>query len=232
MNHESNTGVIPRQATSQSAEPASGQLPLACFPTSSRTIFTARSTSTYRMRLSRRLPHQGADVQLSRARSTACQAQSQSDQLRSQHKAAGSFGTRRLGQVGWGVHPDRSPNLRGLGRAEQHHCFAEVKAYTPQLTKSGNPNGANAFISRQSGSGGGIRWDIRRQCLVHPAASEWVDGKILETGFTTTFPPNTVVPYAPYPQRRTSTSSRRTREIRRISSATRSSRPGASTSVA
>jgi prepilin-type N-terminal cleavage/methylation domain-containing protein len=76
-------------------------------------------------------------------------------------------------------------------------AFSEVKAYTSQLTKGGNPNVDQApppttpaeviayggtFKASNPGAAGGH--------------SEWVDCKIFETGFTTVFPPNTHVYYS------------------------------------
>ena len=62
-------------------------------------------------------------------------------------------------------------------------CFSEVKAYTPTV---GNglegtdvvPTSISSFTAGKLGSSG---------------HTEWVDGKIHETGFTTTFSPNSVV---------------------------------------
>jgi prepilin-type N-terminal cleavage/methylation domain-containing protein/prepilin-type processing-associated H-X9-DG protein len=74
--------------------------------------------------------------------------------------------------------------------------FSEVKAFTSQLTKSGNPNAANspppATPDAVAGYGGTYKAAVPGTTGGH---SEWVDGKMLETGFTATFPPNTVVPY-------------------------------------
>ncbi len=75
--------------------------------------------------------------------------------------------------------------------------FSEVKAFTPQLTKGGNPNAANALSPTDptavAGYGGTFKPSVPGTSGGH---SEWVDGKILETGFTALFPPNTVVPYS------------------------------------
>jgi prepilin-type N-terminal cleavage/methylation domain-containing protein/prepilin-type processing-associated H-X9-DG protein len=73
--------------------------------------------------------------------------------------------------------------------------FSEVKAYTSQLIKSGNPNAANAPPPATPAAvvalGGTLRPAAPGQAGGH---TEWVDGKSLETGFTTLFPPNTRVP--------------------------------------
>jgi prepilin-type N-terminal cleavage/methylation domain-containing protein/prepilin-type processing-associated H-X9-DG protein len=74
--------------------------------------------------------------------------------------------------------------------------FSEVKAFNAQLTKSGNPSGANAPQPANPGAVAGYGGTFKASA---PGTSgghtEWVDGKVLETGFTTTFPPNTLVPY-------------------------------------
>jgi prepilin-type processing-associated H-X9-DG protein len=71
-----------------------------------------------------------------------------------------------------------------------------VKAYTPQLTKGGNPNVANAptpaTATELVALGGTLKTALPGQSGGH---SEWVDAKILETGFSTLFPPNTKVLY-------------------------------------
>jgi len=69
-------------------------------------------------------------------------------------------------------------------------AFAEVRAYTAKLANGGNPSAIGAAIpdtvSAVVASGG---------TFGTTGHTEWVDGKIHETGFTTTFPPNTNVPY-------------------------------------
>jgi prepilin-type N-terminal cleavage/methylation domain-containing protein/prepilin-type processing-associated H-X9-DG protein len=73
---------------------------------------------------------------------------------------------------------------------------SEVKAYTSQLTKGGNPNVADAPLPNTQAEvvalGGTFKQGVPGSAGGH---SEWVDAKILETGFTTLFPPNTPVPY-------------------------------------
>jgi prepilin-type N-terminal cleavage/methylation domain-containing protein/prepilin-type processing-associated H-X9-DG protein len=74
--------------------------------------------------------------------------------------------------------------------------MSEVKAYTSQLTKSGNPNFANAPLPATPADvvalGGTFKQAIVGSSGGH---TEWVDAKVMETGFTTLFPPNTLVPY-------------------------------------
>ncbi len=70
-------------------------------------------------------------------------------------------------------------------------AFAEVKAWTPYLRDSGTPNGANAPLPTSVADvvafGGSFKPDSGH--------TEWVDARIHQTGFTTTFTPNTRVPY-------------------------------------
>jgi prepilin-type N-terminal cleavage/methylation domain-containing protein len=70
-------------------------------------------------------------------------------------------------------------------------AFAEVKAYTAKLANGGNPGALGAAIPNKPAdvvAFGGT--------LGTTGHTEWVDGKVHETGFTTTFPPNTSFPYS------------------------------------
>jgi prepilin-type N-terminal cleavage/methylation domain-containing protein len=70
-------------------------------------------------------------------------------------------------------------------------AVAEVKAYTPQLRDSGNPNTPGAALPGSPAAVvalGGTFKDASGH-------TEWVDGKVNETGLTTLFPPNTRVTY-------------------------------------
>ena len=70
-------------------------------------------------------------------------------------------------------------------------ALAEVKAYQPALKDGGNPTGANipppASPGELAGYGGNF--------VVTWSHTEWVSGMVLQSGMTTAFPPNTVVPY-------------------------------------
>ncbi len=70
-------------------------------------------------------------------------------------------------------------------------AFSEVEAYTAKIANSGNPGTVGSPVpatpSAVVGYGG---------TLGTTGHTEWVDGKIHETGFTTTFPPNTNVAYS------------------------------------
>jgi prepilin-type N-terminal cleavage/methylation domain-containing protein len=69
-------------------------------------------------------------------------------------------------------------------------AFSEVKSYTAKLANSSNP-----------GSDGTAIPDTTAALVAYGGTfgatghTEWVDGKIFETGFTATFPPNTNVQY-------------------------------------
>ena len=68
-------------------------------------------------------------------------------------------------------------------------AFAEVKAYTPYLRDGENgPAVAPTSPSDISGLAGDFKTDTGH--------TEWVDGRVHQTGFTTTFRPNSVVPHS------------------------------------
>jgi prepilin-type N-terminal cleavage/methylation domain-containing protein len=71
-------------------------------------------------------------------------------------------------------------------------AFAEVKAYTPYLRDGGNPNTLGAPIVAMptdvSMLGGSFKPDSGH--------TEWVDGRVHQTGVTATFTPNTTVPHS------------------------------------
>jgi prepilin-type N-terminal cleavage/methylation domain-containing protein len=66
--------------------------------------------------------------------------------------------------------------------------LAEVKAYTYGLRDSGNPNTPRAATPNDPAEVLGLGGAVKPN-----GHSEWVDGKVHETGFTATFPPNTPV---------------------------------------
>jgi hypothetical protein len=69
--------------------------------------------------------------------------------------------------------------------------FAEVKAYTAKLANSGNPSSLGSTIPGTPTAA--VAFGGTFGATGH---TEWVDGKIHETGFTATFPPNTKVSYS------------------------------------
>jgi prepilin-type N-terminal cleavage/methylation domain-containing protein len=70
-------------------------------------------------------------------------------------------------------------------------AFSEVKSYTAKLANSGNPSTVGAAIPDTSAAV--VAYAGTFGATGH---TEWVDGKIFETGFTGTFPPNTNVEYS------------------------------------
>jgi prepilin-type N-terminal cleavage/methylation domain-containing protein/prepilin-type processing-associated H-X9-DG protein len=70
-------------------------------------------------------------------------------------------------------------------------CVSEVKAFAPYFRDGGNPAAANAPIPADPaavlGYGGSFKADSGH--------TEWVDGRVHQTGFTACFPPNTEVLY-------------------------------------
>jgi len=70
-------------------------------------------------------------------------------------------------------------------------AFAEIKAYTPYLRDSGNPNSRDVPIpgtpQEVVAFGGNFR--------TNSGHTEWVDGRAHQSGFTGTFPPNTLFPF-------------------------------------
>lgn len=70
-------------------------------------------------------------------------------------------------------------------------AFSEVKAYQPKLANSNTPATLGAAIPASVATvvGYGGTWG-------NTGHTEWVDGKVHETGFTSVFTPNTIVKYA------------------------------------
>ncbi|MCU0712855.1 MAG: DUF1559 domain-containing protein [Pirellula sp.] len=69
--------------------------------------------------------------------------------------------------------------------------FAEVKAFTPYLRDGGNPAG-NASRPESPQEVGLLGGEFKTDS----GHTEWVDARVHQTGFTTTFSPNTLVPYS------------------------------------
>lgn len=66
-------------------------------------------------------------------------------------------------------------------------AFAEVKAYTPYFRDAGGAPTMPASPAAVAGLGGSFKPDTGH--------TEWVDGRVHQTGFTAVFTPNTKVPY-------------------------------------
>ena len=81
-------------------------------------------------------------------------------------------------------------------------CAAEVKAFTPYMRNTSdpgsgfppnNPPADPAAVAGLAGGGQAKLGPDTNSCTGH---TEWPDGRVHHTGFTTTFPPNTRVPFA------------------------------------
>jgi prepilin-type N-terminal cleavage/methylation domain-containing protein/prepilin-type processing-associated H-X9-DG protein len=69
--------------------------------------------------------------------------------------------------------------------------FAEVKTFQPYFRDGGNPNVANAPLPATPADVVALGGDFKTDS----GHTEWVDGYVHQTGFTTLFPPNTKVPH-------------------------------------
>jgi prepilin-type N-terminal cleavage/methylation domain-containing protein len=70
-------------------------------------------------------------------------------------------------------------------------AMAEVKAFTPYIRDGGHPAANGASVPINPNEIGAFPGEFK----VDSGHTEWVDARVHQTGFTTTFPPNTVVPY-------------------------------------
>lgn len=99
----------------------------------------------------------------------------------------------RTGAGGSGlVYPNSRTNFGSVTDGTSNTlAFAEVKAWTPYLRDSGQPAGnaaATPLLPAEVSSLGG-------SFKTNSGHTEWVDGRVHQTGFTTTFTPNTRVVY-------------------------------------
>lgn len=69
--------------------------------------------------------------------------------------------------------------------------MTEVKAFQPFLSGGGNPATPGAPPPSSPGAVAGYGGELELE-----GHTEWVDYEVFETGFTTTFSPNTKVPYS------------------------------------
>jgi prepilin-type processing-associated H-X9-DG protein len=70
-------------------------------------------------------------------------------------------------------------------------AFTEVKAYAPYARDGGSPAGVNDPAPSPAGVAA-LGGDFK----ANSGHTEWVDARVHQTGVTTTFPPNTVVPHS------------------------------------
>lgn len=71
-------------------------------------------------------------------------------------------------------------------------AFAEVKAWNPYLRDGGNPSAPDAPIPNTPADVTSLGGNFK----TNSGHTEWVDGRAHQIGFTGTFPPNTVIPFA------------------------------------
>jgi prepilin-type N-terminal cleavage/methylation domain-containing protein/prepilin-type processing-associated H-X9-DG protein len=72
--------------------------------------------------------------------------------------------------------------------------MAEVKAFTPYLRDGGDPAGPNESIPSDPASVATFT-GATQEFKSDSGHTEWVDARTHQTGFTTTFPPNTKIPH-------------------------------------
>lgn len=70
-------------------------------------------------------------------------------------------------------------------------ALAEVKAYAPYLRDGGNPNATGVPVPTSPATVTAYGGEFKTT-----GHTEWTDGRVHQTGFTTVFSPNTVVPFA------------------------------------
>jgi prepilin-type N-terminal cleavage/methylation domain-containing protein len=70
--------------------------------------------------------------------------------------------------------------------------FAEVKAFTPYIRDGGQPAAGGLPVPTTPAEVTQYAGEFKADS----GHTEWVDARVHQTGFTTTFPPNTVVPFA------------------------------------
>jgi prepilin-type processing-associated H-X9-DG protein len=74
--------------------------------------------------------------------------------------------------------------------------LSEVKSYTARVTGANNTQTYSPALPAPTTPAGVTGLPLAAFDPSKNTHVEWVDGKVHETGFTTTFPPNTLVPYS------------------------------------
>lgn len=75
-------------------------------------------------------------------------------------------------------------------------CAAEVKAFTPYLRNTADPDpNVPASPEAIAGLDSGAQFKLGPNTNDNTGHTEWCDGRVHHSGFTTVFTPNTVVPY-------------------------------------
>lgn len=76
-------------------------------------------------------------------------------------------------------------------------CAAEVKAFTSYFRNTADPGPSVPESPHQiAGFAGGAQFKLGPDTNDNTGHTEWCDGRVHHSGFTTVFTPNTVVPYA------------------------------------
>jgi prepilin-type N-terminal cleavage/methylation domain-containing protein/prepilin-type processing-associated H-X9-DG protein len=98
------------------------------------------------------------------------------------------------GHGGDGIsHPNGAINFAALLDGTSHTiAFAEVKAWTPYFRDGGNPSAANMPIPSAPSQVVALGGSFKK----NSGHTEWVDGRVHQSGVTGTFPPNTKVLFA------------------------------------
>lgn len=113
-----------------------------------------------------------------------------STQLLRQHRRVAGYGTTPWKRIRGVYGQPRTQARIDHRRNEQHTCDERGESLHTLFARRRNPNGPTAVPTRPSdipGYGGEFKADSGH--------TEWVDARSHQTGFTTTFPPNQMVPY-------------------------------------
>lgn len=109
---------------------------------------------------------------------------------------AGNFGTwlvydPRNGRTGDGIFaPNRRVRMGSISDGTSNTiAFAEVKAFNPYLRDSGSPNTSDAVVPLNPAEVLALGGNFK----TNSGHTEWVDSRVHQTGFTSTFTPNTRV---------------------------------------
>lgn len=90
------------------------------------------------------------------------------------------------------VYPNGRVRMANITDGTSHTlAFAEVKAWTPYLRDGGNPSQANLPTPNAPAAVANLGGSFK----TNSGHTEWVDARVHQSGFTTTFTPNTSVLY-------------------------------------
>ena len=90
------------------------------------------------------------------------------------------------------VYPNSATSLASvLDGTSNTLAFAEVKAFNPYLRDGGSPSRSGVPVPKTPLDVGAFGGNFKS----NSGHTEWVDGRAHQSGFTGTFPPNTVIPF-------------------------------------